>query len=74
MSSMETNTTTMQLYPITEGAVLLESTGGGALFGSPPEILKEILRQKLPIPNTVVLPAILYKGQCSQVAMEFLFF
>ena len=64
----------IQLHPITEGAVLIETLRGNALFGSPPEILKEILIQKLPIPHTVVLPAILHRGQCSQVAMEFLFF
>ncbi len=71
---MGSKTIDMRLHPIMEGAVLIETPGGSALFGCPPEILKEILMRELPIPNIVVLPAILHKGQCSQAAIEFLFF
>ncbi|MBF0280112.1 MAG: hypothetical protein HQM13_20100 [SAR324 cluster bacterium] len=71
---MNAKTTAMRLHPVMEGSILLESTGGCALFGCPSEVLKEILEKKLPIPHTVVLPEMLHKGQSSQAAIEFLFF
>lgn len=66
--------THLKKHLITEGSVLVETRTNCALLGAPTEILKQILIQKLPMPNTVVLPTVLHKGQCSQAAIEFLFF
>ncbi|MBF0288483.1 MAG: hypothetical protein HQM14_11755 [SAR324 cluster bacterium] len=64
----------LMLHSVMEGSSLLETPTGSTLFGCPPEILKQILFQKLPIPNSIVLPAKLYRRHCSQAAIEFVFF
>ncbi len=62
------------LIPVCEGAQLFCSPQGNILFGCPPEILKFILRKKLPMPETVVLPAKLHHQCCSQSMLEFPFY
>lgn len=64
----------LQLHSVMEGASLLNTPKGATLFGCPPEVLKQILSQQLPIPNSIVLPARLHRRNCSQASVEFVFF
>lgn len=64
----------LQVYPVMEGAILLDSSASSFLFGAPTEILKAILSQKLRFPNTIVLPEQLSAKGCTQGAIEFLYF
>lgn len=61
----------IQLHNLTEGAFLFCSPQGNILFGCPPEILKRILSSHLPMPDTVVIPEVLFHHHSSQASLEF---
>ncbi len=62
----------MQISPIAPGCFHLEGPTTSALLGSPPEILKALLKQKKKIPHVGILPDISHKNGISQMAFEFL--
>jgi hypothetical protein len=66
-----TATTSAQVHKLTEGSFLVCSPQGNVLFGCPPEILKRILAQHLPMPDTVVVPSNLHHFHSSQASLEF---
>jgi len=61
-------------YKIMPGAVLYSTSLGGVLIGCPPEVLKTLLSQHLPMPNQVVIPETLIRGNSSQACLEFPFY
>ena len=60
---------TTQLLP---GCVHVQGPKTSALLGSPPEILKQILKRQLQVPRVGVLPDISQVDGVSQMAFEFL--
>src|SRR5580693_8988471 len=62
----------MQITSVAPGCYHLEGPAGCALLGSPPEILKALLKQKKTIPHVGLLPDISHKNGVSQMAFEFL--
>lgn len=56
------------------GSALYSTSLGGVLVGCPPEVLKTLLSNHLPMPNTVVLPQTLLRGSSSQACLEFPFY
>jgi len=62
----------MNISQIVPGCFHVEHRGGSAIFGSPPEILKFILKSRRMVPTTVVLPDVSYAEGVSQIALEFL--
>ena len=62
----------MEIQQILPGCHHIEHQENAALFGSPPEILKFVLKAGLRMPRTVILPDIAYVGGVSQIALEFL--
>ncbi len=62
----------MQITSIAPGCFHLEGPTASALMGSPPEILKALLKQKKKIPHVGILPDISHKNGISQMAFEFL--
>ena len=65
------STTGAQVHKLTDGSFLFCSPQGNILFGCPPEILKRILAQHLPMPDTVVVPRKLHHYHSSQASLEF---
>ncbi|MCP4296634.1 MAG: MBL fold metallo-hydrolase [Proteobacteria bacterium] len=61
-------------YNITAGAKLYSSSLGNILIGCPPEILKILLSQHVPMPDTIVIPGTLHKFSSSQACLEFPFY
>ncbi|MCZ6531350.1 MAG: MBL fold metallo-hydrolase [SAR324 cluster bacterium] len=64
----------VQIYKLTEGALLFCSPQGNILFGCPPEVLKHILAAHLPMPDTVVVADKLHHFHSSQASLEFPFY
>lgn len=62
----------MDIEQIVPGCFHLQQADSAALFGSPPEILKFVLKAKKQVPRVVVLPDIAYVNGVSQIALEFL--
>src|SRR4029077_11177804 len=62
----------MQITSIAPGCYHLEGPTNSALLGSPPEILKALLKQKKKIPHVGLLPDVSHKNGVSQMAFEFL--
>ncbi len=62
----------MDIQQILPGCFHLQQNENAALFGSPPEILKFVLRGNRKMPRVVVLPDIAYVNGVSQIALEFL--
>ncbi len=62
----------MEITQIVPGCCHLETEDKAALFASPPEIFKFILRAKKKVPQTGILPDISYINGVSQIALEFL--
>lgn len=62
----------MQINAIVPGCYHLEGPTTSALLGSPPEILKTLLKQKKKIPHVGILPDVTHKNGVSQMAFEFL--
>ena len=61
----------IKIHELTEGACLFSLPQGNILFGCPPEILKRILADHLPMPDTVVVPRKLHHFHSSQASLEF---
>ncbi len=62
----------MKITSVAPGCYHLEGPTSCALLGSPPEILKALLKQKKKIPHVGLLPDISHKNGVSQMAFEFL--
>src|SRR5581483_7291398 len=62
----------MQISSVVPGCYHVEGPSTCALLGSPPEILKALLKQKKKVPHVGVLPDISHKNGVSQMAFEFL--
>ncbi|HEY5037728.1 MAG TPA: MBL fold metallo-hydrolase, partial [bacterium] len=62
----------MQITSIAPGCYHLEGATASALLGSPPEILKSLLKQKKKIPHVGILPDVAHINGVSQMAFEFL--
>jgi CRP-like cAMP-binding protein len=62
----------MQITSVAPGCYHLEGPTTSALLGSPPEILKALLKQKKKIPHVGILPDLSHKNGVSQMAFEFL--
>lgn len=62
----------MQISSVAPGCYHLEGPTNSALLGSPPEILKALLKQKKKIPHVGILPDLSHKNGVSQMAFEFL--
>ncbi len=62
----------MQITPVVPGCFHLEGPETSALLGSPPEILKSLLKQKKKIPHVGILPDVSHINGVSQMAFEFL--
>lgn len=62
----------MQISSVVPGCYHVEGPSTSALLGSPPEILKALLKQKKKVPHVGVLPDISHKNGVSQIAFEFL--
>jgi len=71
---METKFSVITEYQIMPGAVLYSTSLGGVLIGCPPEVLKSLLSQHLPMPNQVVIPETMLRGHSSQACLEFPFY
>ena len=71
---METSNPLITEYPLMEGAFLYGTSLGNILIGAPPEILKVLLIQHRPMPETVVIPGTLHKYSSSQACLEFPFY
>ena len=71
MNSLFPVITEFRLMP---GSVLYSTALGGILIGCPPEVLKALLAQHYPMPNTVVIPGTLRRGSSSQACLEFPFY
>lgn len=61
-------------HKLIEGAFLYTSAFGNLLVGCPPEILKVIISQNLPMPDTIVIPETLKRFHSSQANLEFPFY
>ncbi|HVZ81112.1 MAG TPA: cyclic nucleotide-binding domain-containing protein [bacterium] len=62
----------MHISFVAPGCFHVEGPSNSALIGSPPEILKALLKQKKKIPHVGVLPDLSHKNGVSQMAFEFL--
>ncbi|HJT25287.1 MAG TPA: hypothetical protein VJ873_11975, partial [bacterium] len=62
----------MRISSVAPGCYHLEGPANSALLGSPPEILKALLKQKKKIPHVGILPDLSHKNGVSQMAFEFL--
>src|SRR5258708_16100524 len=62
----------MQIPSVARGCYHLEGPAASALQGSPPEILKALLKQKKKIPHVGILPDVAHINGVSQMAFEFL--
>lgn len=62
----------MQISTIAPGCYHLEGPSTSALLGSPPEVLKALLKQKKKIPHVGILPDVSHRNGVSQIAFEFL--
>lgn len=62
----------MHISSVAPGCYHLEGPSNSALLGSPPEILKALLKQKKKIPHVGILPDLSHKNGVSQMAFEFL--
>jgi CRP-like cAMP-binding protein len=62
----------MKTTQIVPGCVHVQGSSSSALLGSPPEILKQILKRQLSVPRVGVLPDITQVDGVSQMAFEFL--
>jgi CRP-like cAMP-binding protein len=62
----------MQISSVAPGCFHLEGPTTSALLGSPPEILKALIKQKKKIPHVGILPDISHRNGISQMAFEFL--
>ncbi len=62
----------MKITPLAPGCYHLEGPVTSALLGSPPEILKVLLKKKKQIPQVGILPDIVHRNGVSQMAFEFL--
>ncbi len=62
----------MHISSVAPGCYHLEGPTTSALLGSPPEILKTLLKQKKKIPHVGILPDLAHKNGISQMAFEFL--
>ncbi len=62
----------MRITPVVPGCFHLEGPQTSALLGSPPEILKVLLKQKKKIPHAGILPDVSHINGVSQMAFEFL--
>ena len=62
----------MQISSVSPGCYHIEGPSSCALLGSPPEILKALLKQKKKIPHVGILPDLSHKNGVSQMAFEFL--
>lgn len=61
-------------YTPASGSKLYSSSLGNILFGCPPEILKFMMQQHLPLPDAVVIPDNGYAFHSSQSCLEFPFY
>lgn len=61
-------------YPLTEGSQLYSTPQGNILIGCPPEILKLMMTEHVPMPDTIVVPGTLYKFNSSLACLEFPFY
>lgn len=62
----------MQIEQVVPGCFHIQHKNDAAIFGSPPEILKFVLKANKQMPRVVVLPDIAYVSGVSQIALEFL--
>ena len=62
----------MQINPLVPGCFHLEGPTCSALLGSPPEILKILIKNKKSVPQVGILPDVSHKNGVSQMAFEFL--
>jgi CRP-like cAMP-binding protein len=62
----------MKISSLAPGCFHLESSQTSALLGSPPEILKVILKKKKQVPQVGILPDVSHRNGVSQMAFEFL--
>src|SRR5271163_189466 len=62
----------MLISSIAPGCYHIEGPTTSALLGSPPEVLKFLLKQNKKIPHVGILPDISHKNGISQIAFEFL--
>lgn len=59
---------------LTDGSVLYSSSLGNLLIGCPPEVLKSLMVNHVPMPDTIVIPGTLHKFHSSQACLEFPFY
>ncbi len=62
----------MQITALAPGCFHLEGPQTSALLGSPPEILKVLLKKKKQVPQVGILPDLSHRNGVSQMAFEFL--
>ncbi len=58
-------------YPITESSQLFSTPQGNILIGCPPEILKVMMTEHVPMPDSIVIPGTLHKFNSSLACLEF---
>ena len=61
-------------YQINEASHLFSGNMGNILIGCPPEILKTLMQQHLPMPDTVVIPGTVVNQFSSLASLEFPFY
>jgi hypothetical protein len=61
-------------YSITESSQLYSTPLGNILIGCPPEILKVMMTEHVPMPDSIVIPGTLHKFNSSLACLEFPFY
>ena len=61
-------------HPLTESSQLYSTPQGNILIGCPPEVLKLMMTEHVPMPDTIVIPGTLYKYNSSFACLEFPFY
>lgn len=68
---MTSNRPYIKEYIFAGGARLYSSSLGNVLFGCPPEVLKNLMKEQLPLPDAVVIPDQGYTSHSSHSCLEF---
>jgi Metal-dependent hydrolases of the beta-lactamase superfamily III len=61
----------MALYSVQPGVKVYRDEKVGALFGCPPEVIKQLAQQKIDFPQVIVLPDTLFRSGVLQNCTEF---
>ena len=71
---MKSSVSLISEHFLIEGSMLYSTSLGNILIGCPPEILKVLMINHFPMPDTIVIPGTLHKFNSSQACLEFPFY